>query len=87
MGMSPGNENNFHTVLSLFAVLATFDACMNNFLLVRKLFLGIPHRRLRWTWASAAHTFRERTRRINNKLKSCLNDDCVPVCTTDNEIC
>ena len=44
LAMIPGNENHF---------CAALTPTWNNFLLLRKSPLGIPHGRSRWTWGSA----------------------------------
>ena len=38
---------------SLLRFLSPLTPAWNNFLLLRKSLLGIPHGRSRWTWASA----------------------------------
>ena len=52
----PVNENHFFAALT---------PAWNNFLLLHKSLLGIPHGRSRWTWGSA-QTYKERRRKRNN---------------------
>ena len=51
-----------------FLCLSPLMPTWKNFLLLRKSFLGIPHKRSRWTWASAQTYKERRKKRNNNKL-------------------
>ena len=64
LAMIPGNENHF---------CAALTPAWNNFLLLRKSLLGIPHGRSRWMWGSA-QTFikKEEEKEITIKLNRVL---------------
>ena len=51
--------------------LSPLTPAWNNFLLLRKSLLGIPHGRSRWMWASG-QTYKERRRKRNNNKLNCV---------------
>ena len=51
--------------------LSPLTPAWNNFLLLRKSLLGIPHGRSRWMWASG-QTYKERRRKRNNSKLNCV---------------